>query len=145
MLEVTFIAGPLFGLTFLLLDLSMVLFLRVTFQNAVRDGARYAITGQTKTGQCHDDSIKSVVKTSALGFLNNSPAADTIHVHFIDPVSGAVTNNNFGNIVEVSVEGYNYGPLAPFKRLNFPVKLWARAYDMMEFIPSTLPCITHSE
>jgi hypothetical protein len=145
MLEVTLIAAPLFGLTFLLLDLSMVLFLRVTFQNAVRDGVRYAITGQNTPGPCQDDSVRAVVKKSSLGFLNNSPASGTIHVRFIDPVSGAVTNNAYGNIVEVSVEAYSYGPLAPFNRLNMPIKLWARAYDMMEFVPGTLPCITTHE
>ena len=145
LLEVSLIVGPLFGITFLLLDLSMILFLRVTFQNAVREGVRYAITGQNSPGPCQDDSIKATVKKSALGFLNNPPASTTVHVHFISPTSGAVTNNAYGNIVEVSVEGYGAGPLAPFQRSPLPLKLWARAYDMMEFVPGTLPCISHAE
>lgn len=144
-IEVSLIVGPLFGITFLLLDLTMVLFLRVTFQNAVREGVRYAITGRISPGLCQDDSIKEVVKRTALGFLNSTDAAATVHVHFINPSTGAVTNNAYGNIVEVSVEGYASGPLAPFQRSPVPVTLWARAYDMMEFVPGTLPCISHSE
>ena len=34
-IEVSLIVGPLFGITFMLLDLSMVLFLRVTFQSGL--------------------------------------------------------------------------------------------------------------
>src|SRR5262249_32220282 len=111
----------------------------------VRTGVRYAITGQNTTGPCQDDSIKSVVKKNALGFLNNTPASSTIHVRWINPISGGQGNNAVGNIVEVSVDGYNYGPLAPFRRLNFPLKIWARAYDVMEAVPAGLPCITTLE
>lgn len=145
MVEVTLIIVPLLGLIFLLLDLSMVVFLRSTFQHAVREGARYAITGANDTGPCQDDSIKAVVKPFALGFLNAVAPAATLHVHFINPVDGSIADNSYGNIVEVSVEGYNYGPLAPFERLNMPVKIWARAYDMMEAVPGALPCITTKE
>src|SRR5450432_1934967 len=88
MIEVVLIAVPLFGLTFLLLDLSMAVFLRSTFQHAVREGARYAITGQNSTGPCQDDSIKAVVKKAALGYLNTPTASANIHVHFINPVDG---------------------------------------------------------
>jgi Flp pilus assembly protein TadG len=144
-IEVTFIVVPLFAITFLLLDLAMAVFLRSTFQHAARQGARYAITGANDTGPCQDDSIKSVVKTSALGFLSQSPASATVHVHWINPVTGAVSNNAYGNIVEVSVEGYQYGPLAPFQRVGFPLKMWARAYDMMEPVPGALACISNPE
>src|SRR6266545_4577806 len=43
-LEVALIIVPLFGMIFLLLDISMVIFLRSTFQHAVREGVRYGIT-----------------------------------------------------------------------------------------------------
>lgn len=144
-LEVTLIAVPLFGLTFLLLDLSLAVCLRSTFQHAAREGVRYAITGANDTGPCQDDSIKAVVKKNALGFLNNSTAAAKIHVRFIDPVDGTVATNSYGNIVEVSVEAYQYNPLASYQRLNFPLLIWARAYDMMEALPGARPCITKSE
>ena len=143
--EVSLILVPLLGLIFLSLDLSMVIFVRSTMQHAVREGVRYAITGSTSAGGCHDDAIKTIVKNNALGLLNSTTAAATIHVHFQNPVSGAVTNNNHGNIVQVSVEGYQFLPLAPYRRMNSAPQIWARAYDIMEALPGSLPCITKSE
>jgi Flp pilus assembly protein TadG len=142
LVEASLVVVPLFAITFLLIDLSMVVYLRSTFQQAVREGVRYAITGQNTTGPCQDDSIKSIVKTNAVGWLKNSPASATIHVRFLSPVDGSATNNASGNIVEVSVESYHYGPLAPFQRVNLPVQLTARAYDVMETIPGALPCLS---
>jgi Flp pilus assembly protein TadG len=144
-LETALVIVPLLLLTFLMLDLSMVIFLRSTFQHAVREGVRYAITGQNTTGPCQDDSVKAVVKQNAIGFLSPTVPAATIHVHFMSPVDGSQADNGAGNIVEVSVEAYGYGPLAPFQRLNFPLLIWARAYDLMEPIPGALPCITKKE
>ena len=145
MVETCLVLGPLLGITFLLLDLSMVICLRSTFQHAVREGVRYAITGQNSPGPCQDDSIKSVVKKNAIGFLNSTTASATMHVHWMSPVDGSVTNNSTGQIVEVSVEGYQYLPLAPFQRLNIQPRIWARAYDLMQTIPGSLPCITTLE
>jgi Flp pilus assembly protein TadG len=152
LLEVALIIVPLFGLMFLLLDLAMVIFERSTFQQAVREGVRFAITGQNNTGPCVDDSIKAVAQQYALGFLKNTGTAPqylgpsaTLHVHWINPVTGGVANNAAGNIVEVSVEAYTYGPMAPYQRLGMPAQLWARAYDVMQANPGGLPCISHSE
>lgn len=144
-LETALVITPLLLITFLLLDLSLVIFLRSTFQHAVREGVRYAITGANTTGPCQDDSVKAVVKQNAIGFLTAAGPSATLHVHFMSPVDGSISNNAPGNIVEVSVEGYQYGPLAPFGRLNYPVQIWARAYDLMEPLPGALPCITKSE
>ena len=58
LVEASLVVVPLFAITFLLIDLSMVVYLRSTFQQAVREGVRYAITGQNTTGPCQDDSIK---------------------------------------------------------------------------------------
>jgi Flp pilus assembly protein TadG len=145
LVEAALIIVPLFGMIFLTLDLSMVIFMRSTFQHAVREGVRYAITGANDTGPCQDDSIKAVVKQNSLGFLTNTSGAAKIHVHFQNPVTGAVSNNAYGNIVQVSVEAYQFTALAPFQRLNMNPLVWARAYDMMEAVPGGLPCITKSE
>jgi Flp pilus assembly protein TadG len=143
--EVSLILLPLLGITFLMLNVSLAIFLRSTFQHAVREGVRYAITGQNSPGPCQDDSVKAFVQANAIGFLNGTNGANTLHVHFINPVNGSVTNNAGGNIVEVSVEGYQFSPWAPYTWMNSPVNIWARAYDVMEPIPSPLPCITKSE
>jgi hypothetical protein len=122
----------------------MAIFLRSTFQHAVREGVRYGITGDTGSYTCQDDAIKAVVKQSALGFLNSTAAAATIHVHFISPATGARTDNSPENIIEVSVEGYQYNPLASYQRSGAP-RMWARAYDVMEHYPGSRPCLTVSE
>ena len=143
LVEVSLIAVALFGLTFLLLDVSMVIFLRSTFQHAVREGARYGITGDA-AGGCQDDAIKAVVKKNAIGFLGSPAAAATIHVHFMNPADGTITDNSPGNIIQVSVEAYRYGPLAPYQRVGAPM-IWARAYDIIEHFPGANACITKSE
>jgi hypothetical protein len=140
--EVALIIVPLFGIIFLLLDLSMVIFLRSTFQHAVREGVRYGITGANDTGPCQDDSIKTIVKQRALGFLNSDPSK--IHVHFTSPVDGSLTDNAPGNIIQVSIEAYQFSPMAPFQRSGKPY-IWARAYDVMEPYPGTHPCRTVAE
>lgn len=143
LVEVSLIAVALFGFTFLLLDVSMVIFLRSTFQHAVREGVRYGITGDTAPGVCQDLSIKAVVKKNAIGFLNSTAGAATIHVHFMSPVDGTKTDNSPGNIIQVSVEAYRYGPLAPYQRVGAPM-IWARAYDIVESFPGTNPCLSPS-
>jgi Flp pilus assembly protein TadG len=143
-LEATLVIVPLLLMTFLMLDLSMVIFLRTTMQEAVREGDRYAITGQNTVGPCQDDSIKYVVKLHALGFLNSTTAAATIHVQFVNPDTGGQGTNAYGNIVNVKVEGYKYSAMAPFERLNFPLYIWATASDMMEPLSGASPCLTNA-
>jgi hypothetical protein len=141
--EATLIFIPLLLLTFLMLDLSMVIFLRTTMQEAVREGARYAITGQNTTGPCQDDSIKTVVKNHALGFLTPTAAAATVHVQFVSPSTGGQGTNAPGQIVNVKIEGYKYSSLAPFERLNFPLYVFATASDEIEPYSGAAPCLTH--
>jgi len=142
MVEVCLILTPLLLITFLLLNLSMAIFLRSTFQQAVREGARYAITGQTTSaGACHDTSIKAIVAQNALGFLNTGrPGFSSMHVRFRNPTTGAIGSNAVGNIVQVSVENYQYGPLAPYRFFSSKMGIWAQADDVMGGLPS-LPSI----
>jgi Flp pilus assembly protein TadG len=140
MVEVALIITPLLLFTFFLLNISMVLFLRSTFQQAVREGARYAITGQLTGGTtCHDTAIKNVVKIKAIGFLNSTSAAATIHVKFRNPTTGAKTTNGAGNIVQVSVENYRYGPLVPFSVFHQNLSISAFAADVMGGLPTVPP------
>jgi Flp pilus assembly protein TadG len=145
MVEVCLVLTPLLTITFLLLNLSMAIFLRSTFQQAVREGARYAITGQvTSAGTCHDTSIKTVVAQNAAGFLNTTTRAAAIHVRFRNPATGAISSNDAGNIVLVSVENYQYAPLAPFRFFSSKLGIWAQAGDVMGGLPS-LPSICTAE
>jgi hypothetical protein len=141
--ETTLVIIPMMLMTFLMLDLSMVIFLRTTMQEAVREGDRYAITGQNSPGPCQDDSIKHVVKHFALGFLNSTTAAATIHVQFVNPDTGGQGTNAYGNIVNVKIEGYKYAAMAPFERLNFPLYIFAEASDIVEPLSGAAPCLSN--
>ncbi|HUB81258.1 MAG TPA: TadE family protein [Bryobacteraceae bacterium] len=143
-MEATLVIIPLLLMTFLMLDLSMVIFVRTTLQEAVREGDRYAITGQNEVGPCQDDSIKWVVKKYALGFLNTTSGASSIHVQFVNPDTGGQGTNTYGNIVNVKIEGYKYKVLAPFENFNSSIYVFAEASDMMEPISGAAPCLTNS-
>ena len=146
MVEVSLIIVPILAFVFITFDLSMIVFLRSTFQHAVREGVRYGVTSQVDGSGYADDSIKNVVKRSAVGFLNSDTAAATIHVRYMSPVDGSRTDNSKGNILQVSVEAYRYGPVTLFAKLGFPVNVYARAYDLMEAAPpGALPPIHNPE
>jgi Flp pilus assembly protein TadG len=142
--EASLVFIPMLLMTFLMLDLSMVIFLRTTMQEAVREGTRYAITGQNTTGPCQDDSIKTVVKSHALGYLGSTAGAATVHVQFINPYTGGQGNNAPGNIVNVKVEGYKYNAMAPFQRINQALYIYASASDLIEPYSGAAPCLTNS-
>jgi Flp pilus assembly protein TadG len=139
MVELAFVMIPLLALILAILDFGFALFLRNTFQHAVREGVRYAVTGQAATGTGQDASIKSVVKKQALGFLSSSE--DKIHIRYFTPGSLAETaNNTAGNIVEVSVEGFAWGWMAPLLHESFPVlEITARSSDLVEASPGGVP------
>lgn len=146
LIEVSLLIIPILGFVFITFDLSMVVFLRSTLQHAVREGVRYGVTSQVDSSGYADDAIKNVVKRAAVGFLNTTAASNTIHVRYMSPVDGSMTDNSKGNILHVSVEAYRYGPLTLFAKMGFPVNIWARAYDVMEAgPPGALPAIHHPE
>ena len=143
-LEATLVFVPLMLMTFLMVDLSMVIFLRTTMQEAAREGARYAITGLNTTGPCQDDSIKAVVKTYAAGFLGTLAGAAAVHVQFVNPSTGGQGANAPGQIVNVKIENYKYNAMAPFQRLNYPLYVSATASDVIEPYSGAAPCLTNS-
>src|ERR1035438_8869891 len=89
---------PMLAILFAVLDLSIALFVKNMAQFAVCQGARYAITSQTKTGLGQDASIKAVVKEYTLGFLDClSPdhiGGNRIAITYYDPVSLAVVTGD---------------------------------------------------
>jgi TadE-like protein len=140
--EAAFVLVPLFALIFAIVDFGIAIFVRSTLQHAVREGVRYAITYQTIDDQTgHDDSIKSVVQKSAMGFLSGEGSAEKIKVRYYDPANlGEVPENNPGNVVEISVEGFQWGWLALLMRNASPLQITTRAADRMEGLPAgTLP------
>ncbi|MEZ5399329.1 MAG: pilus assembly protein [Bryobacteraceae bacterium] len=146
LVEMSLMMIPLFGLLFGIVDFGFAIFIRSTLQHAVREGVRYAVTYQLVDGMCQDDSIKAAVKTQAMGFLSSNEHANKIKVKYYDPLSFneilPPNGNSPGNIVEVSVENYQYSWMAPLFWSSTP--LWIKVYgtDRMEGLPGggAAPC-----
>jgi hypothetical protein len=69
MIEFVLVLLPLLGFMALILNLGWTVFLNSTLQNAVAQGARYAVTGNTVNGWCQTSSIQFWVQQGALGQL----------------------------------------------------------------------------
>lgn len=135
-LEMAFVILPLFAILFAITDFGFAIFIKNTFMHAVREGVRFAVTYRTFGGYGHDDSIKHVVQSQAMGMLGGSANYGKIHVRYYNPTTFAeVPENNPGNIVEVSVENFSWGWMAPLWRTSTPLNISARSSDRMESLP----------
>lgn len=134
LMEGAMIFIPLFAMMMAIVDFSFAIFLRSTFQHAVREGVRYAVTYQTQGGMGHDASIREVVRRQSMGFLNGRE--NLIHIEYCDPATLACNvSNDPGNIVEVSIENYRFGWFASLLRDANPLSITVRASDRMEGLP----------
>jgi Flp pilus assembly protein TadG len=153
LVEAAFVYLPLFAIFFGTIDFSLAVFLKGTFQNAVREGVRYAITYQTGAGIGQDASIKQVVQDNAMGFLSGTGGLDMIKVRYFNPASSLSTevtgvgSNAPGSVVEVAVEGYRWMWLAPVSgsiqdghefRSPGPLTINAYASDVMGGLPVSM-------
>src|SRR5215467_15355994 len=99
--EAGLITLVMFSLIFLLMDISLSLFIKATLQEAARDGVRFGITEQLLSGDTYlTDSINKVARSSALGFITNPGCQET--VTYFDPYGGATTTPIGGDILQVS-------------------------------------------
>jgi len=123
------------ALLFLVLDAGWGLFVKVTLQHAAAEGVRYGVTGRTAPGLGQTASIRTVVQSQAMGLLDSTQAG-SIAIRFYDPVTLAPTASNAGgNLLEVSVENYQFTPLAPLLRSSAPISITVRASDIIEPSP----------
>ena len=141
MVELALVLLPLLAILFAIIDFSLAVYLKSTFRHAVREGARYAVTGRTTSGLGQDASIRGVVQRNAMGFLDGSSGAAKIFIRYYNPGTLAETQSNAGgNIVEVSVEGYTWNWIAPVLRHSMPaLAIAARSSDRMEASPGGMP------
>ncbi len=148
MVETAFVLLPLLALVCGSVDFCMVIFLKNTFQNATREGVRYAVTFRTKPGFCQDDSIRLVVQDFALGFLGNQSTPNpAIQVNYYDPsnlgtpVKGATANQPL-NVVEVTTAGYQWNWITNLTGLVKPLNVVAYSSDRLGGLPggSSPPC-----
>jgi hypothetical protein len=143
MLEFAFVSLPFLALVLGTIDFGMALFIRATMQHAVREGVRYAVTYQTMEGSCQDASIRKTVQNQAMGFLNDEQAEQFVKVEYFLPETLSPTSDNSpGNIVEVSVDGFQYRWICPLWRSATPMNVLVRSSDRMEGLPGggVKPC-----
>lgn len=140
LIEAAFVLVPLLAILFGILDFGTVIFLKSTFQHAVREGVRYGVTYRTMGGG-HDAAIKTIVQQNSMGFLQGTPGLDKIKIRYYNPDTLAeVPENAAGNILEVSIENFMWRFMAPLLNSNTPLSLNARSSDRMEALPGgTLP------
>jgi Flp pilus assembly protein TadG len=135
LLEATAILLLMFGLMFLVVDLSLALFTKATLQQAVQAGVRFAVTDRVGSGNTYlNDSIVQVVQQNAMGMLNGQNGACKISIRYLNPVTGQPDNGTGGDVVQVSVTGYNYTPIGILKSAS-PIQITASSSDVMEACP----------
>jgi Flp pilus assembly protein TadG len=135
-IEVGLTVVLLFGLIFLVLDLSMLLFIRSTLQQAVRSGVRAGVTGRLVQSTTYlNDSITKAVQREALGFLNGSTGACRIRINYFDPNTGTASTGTQGDILMVSVNNFNYTPLGAVLKRSDPLAISVSSSDIVERCP----------
>ena len=117
-------------------------FAKAALHSAVREGARYAITGQTTPPFGQDDSIRQVVKANAFGLLNSAPASAITVEYSAADGSGPTGSNAAGTIVVVSVLNFTPDAIAPLFGFQYPISLSVRAVDKVEPFPGAAPART---
>jgi Flp pilus assembly protein TadG len=150
--EFALVLTPFFALALTTIELSLPIFKKSTFENAVREGCRFGITYQTTfngtTYTSMTSAIKAVVQANAMGFLSD---ATVIHVNYFNSVSfadvtgsGTGVANADGNIIQVSVSGYTHSWIAPvawfwgsttFQINPAPLTIAAVSADRLESLP----------
>jgi Flp pilus assembly protein TadG len=141
LVEFSLVMIPMFGILFLTIDLAWMLFARATLQYAVREGVRYAVTGQTMSGMGQDSSIRAVVQQNSMGILAGSSGASKITIAYFDPNANlaATPSNAGGNVVQVAAAAVNVFPMAPLFHTGSPLSMTAVSSDVVESSPGGIP------
>lgn len=141
LVEFSLVMIPMFGILFLVVDLAWMLFARASLQYAVREGARYAVTGQTLSGMGQDASIRTVVQQSSMGILAGSGGASKITISYFDPNNNltSTTSNAGGNVVQIEASAVGIFPMAPLFHSGSAISMTAVSSDVVESSPGGIP------
>lgn len=92
--EFALTALVLFLVLFALIDFSIMFFVNLTMQHAVREGARYAVTGQGKNGADRRKNMVDKISDSSYGlYEKNAGSRKDPEIRLISyPDSGAFSN-----------------------------------------------------
>ncbi len=135
-IEAGFTLVLLFGLIFLILDLSMLLFIKATLQQAVREGVRVGMTARLVGSTTYlNDSITLTVQEHSLGFLQGPQGACRIQIQYFDPTTGAASQGTQGDLLVVSVNNYNYTLLGAVMKDAHPLAVSVSSSDILERCP----------
>jgi Flp pilus assembly protein TadG len=104
-------------------------FAKAALHNAVREGARYAIIGQTSGSSGQDAAIRQVVRNNSFGLLSST---DTITLAYFATDGSSTTSNEAGNIVVISVLNYTPATIAPLFGFSYPIHISVSAVDKVE-------------
>jgi Flp pilus assembly protein TadG len=134
---------PFLALSLAIVDFSIPIFIRTTLTHAVREGSRYGITYQTRSGETQSQSIQDLVMENAMGFLAGTAGRNMVKVRFYSPTTfveqTGPDRNLGGNVVEVSVEGFTWQYMVPLWRTSDPITIHATSSDRLEQLPRYAP------
>ncbi len=144
LIEFSMMLLPLLACVFMTLDLAWILFTWASIQEGVREGVRFAVTGQVLQGYaCQDASIRAVIQMSSIGFVNATNAASVVQIQYYDPLTlqplNGVGSNAGGNVVKITVSQISVATFGPILRSWTPIKLAASSSDVMEGSPGGVP------
>lgn len=159
-LEFAIVFIPFLVVFTVLMDITWAVFIKSSIQQAVRlavDAGVQMSASQVAQGACLTDTVKGIVQQNAYGTLNGSTGLALIKVNYFQPpdpgstapatdVSSSTTADLPGNIMQVSVQGYNLFPLIP--RVvglnsgtdNSPLNLTVYASGVIQLSESA-PCV----
>jgi Flp pilus assembly protein TadG len=136
LVEFAIVILPLFAILLFVVDLSWAIFAKASLQEAVREGVRYAVTGQGGPA-----SVQQVVQQHSFGFIPQANAVCVQYSSASNPGKYGATNAG-GNVVTISVQNVAINPLGPLWRSSSPVMLGAISSDVMESLPAgTVPSL----
>ena len=131
-----------FALTFLLFismvlgfgQMGLSLWIKTTLHHAVREGVRYAITGDTKGGLGHDASIRQRVMIASAGLIKPAQADSLIQIEYFDQKGAPSASNDGGNTIVLSVKDFPIPWLvaAPISPLGDGISVSVSAVDRLE-------------
>lgn len=128
--EFALAAVILFSLLFAIIDLALMFFVNLTMQHAVREGARYAITGQSDLGADRRAALIAKIREQSMGMYDkNLHVPKDPSVSIIKPsgvtftnYSGTPTTGDPGQSDEVIVISltYKWSLVTPLMKPFFP-------------------------
>jgi Flp pilus assembly protein TadG len=130
LVEFALVMIPLFLFVFAIMCVSWFIFAKASLQHAVREGCRYAVTGQAIS------DIQDRVLQNAVGVPGMT--AKKVQVQYFaqsdttKPLPDGPTANAGGNLVTVSVSGITVSPLGPAGLGFSALTISAAASDVME-------------